>query len=289
MKCLIVFFSQTNSTKKIAKTIGKTIAAYNWDVDFKNIKYDKIDNLREYDMLGFGTPVYYYRLPFLVKDYLKSLPDLKNKVVFSFISYGSYYFDVPVKIENILKEKNTVNIGFFAARGVDKYLGYLKQGALFSDGHPNKRELTQAEKYARLLIESYELKSSLKNKYSYKSEAGKNVVYNCESLLTMRWLINNFYSSLFSSDESCIGCGKCVKECPLDNIVLNKRKRPEWGNNCELCLICEMVCPVQAINSAVDMKFFRPILKYNVKQAIKDGDINYTEIEYKDGKILKIK
>jgi len=289
MKCLIVFFSQTNSTKKIAKTIGKAIAAYNWDVDYKNIKYGKVDNLREYDMLGFGTPVYYYRLPFLVKDYLQSLPDLKNKAVFSFISYGSYYFDVPIKIGNILKEKNTVNNGFFAARGVDKYLGYLKQGVLFSEGHPNKRELTQAEKFARSLIKSFQLKSISENKYNYERETGKGVVYNCESILTMRWLINNFYSRLFSSSESCIGCGKCVEECPQDNIILDNRKRPKWGNGCELCLICEMVCPVQAVNSVVDMKIFQPILKYNVKQGIKDGDINYTEIEYKNGEILKIK
>src|SRR6056297_180092 len=105
MRCLIVFFSQTNSTKKIAEAIGEELAASDWDVDLINIKYDQVDNLKEYDLIGFGTPVYYYRLPFLVKDYLQSLPDLKNKAVFSFISYGSYFFDVPIKIGNVLKEK----------------------------------------------------------------------------------------------------------------------------------------------------------------------------------------
>jgi hypothetical protein len=50
-----------------------------------------------------------------------------------------------------------------------------------------------------------------------------------------------------------------------------------------------MVCPVQAVNSIVDMKIFQPILKYNVSQGIKDDEISYTEIEYKNGEIIKSK
>lgn len=48
-----------------------------------------------------------------------------------------------------------------------------------------------------------------------------------------------------------------------------------------------MVCPVQAVNSLVDMKVFQPMLKYNVRQGIEDDDINYTEVEYKNGDIIK--
>ena len=168
-------------------------------------------------------------------------------------------------------------------------MGYLKQGVLLSEGHPNQRELNQARKFARAVRKSYHLKSSTDNIYNYKIDSKKSFIYKCESLLTKRYFINNFYSRLFSSSDKCIGCGKCVEECPQDNIILDNRKRPKWGNGCELCLICEMVCPVQAVNSVVDMKIFQPILKYNVKQGIKDGDINYTEIEYKNGEILKIK
>lgn len=286
MKCLILFFSQTNSTKKIAESIGSELSASNWEVDLKNIKYDKPENITEYDLLGFGTPVYYYRLPFLVNDFLQSLPDLNNKAVFSFITYGSYFFDLPTQIKNILNEKNTIDLGFFAARGADKYLGYLKEGVLLSAGHPTKDELTQAKKFARSLTESFQLKSEAEKKVSYENKKG--LIYNFESLFTNRWLINNIYSSFFSSSNDCIGCGKCVEECPQDNIILGSRKRPKWGKSCELCFICEMLCPVQAVNSVVDMKIFEPILKYNVRQAIKDDEINYIKIEYKNGEIIKV-
>ncbi|MCF8001041.1 MAG: flavodoxin domain-containing protein [Halanaerobiales bacterium] len=184
MKCLIAYFSQTNSTRKIAESIGKELTVYDWEVDFKNIKEDKSVNIEEYDLFGFGTPVYYYRLPFLVKDFLQSLPDLKNKPVFSFITYGTYYFGVPVEINNILKEKSTHNIGFFAARGADKYLGYLKQGVLLSDGHPNKRELTQAKHFANSLLKYFQEESNSENIYKLKKENKKGIIYNFESLLT---------------------------------------------------------------------------------------------------------
>jgi len=39
MKCLIAYFSQTNSTKKIAESIGKELSYCDWKVKLVNIKY----------------------------------------------------------------------------------------------------------------------------------------------------------------------------------------------------------------------------------------------------------
>ena len=46
----------------------------------------------------------------------------------------------------------------------------------------------------------------------------------------------------------CIGCGKCVKVCPVDNI---QGTPPEWLHNgrCTSCLACYHYCPVHAINN----------------------------------------
>lgn len=47
--------------------------------------------------------------------------------------------------------------------------------------------------------------------------------------------------------DKCIGCGKCQKVCPVDNI---KGTPPEWIHNgrCTSCLACYHYCPVHAIN-----------------------------------------
>ena len=45
---------------------------------------------------------------------------------------------------------------------------------------------------------------------------------------------------------SCVGCGKCEKLCPLNNVKLVDQK-PVWYNQCTHCMACIGNCPVNAI------------------------------------------
>ena len=50
----------------------------------------------------------------------------------------------------------------------------------------------------------------------------------------------------FRATGACIGCGKCVELCPLNNIHLENGK-PVWGKNCTHCMACICHCPKEAI------------------------------------------
>ena len=50
----------------------------------------------------------------------------------------------------------------------------------------------------------------------------------------------------FYVKDSCIGCGKCEKLCPLNNIKMEDRK-PIWSNQCSHCMACIGNCPTAAI------------------------------------------
>ena|SRR5574344_1693233 len=51
----------------------------------------------------------------------------------------------------------------------------------------------------------------------------------------------------FKADEKCIGCRKCEKICPMDNICI-KDGKPVWNGKCMHCMACISICPVRAIN-----------------------------------------
>ncbi|MDE6267279.1 MAG: EFR1 family ferrodoxin [Muribaculaceae bacterium] len=53
-------------------------------------------------------------------------------------------------------------------------------------------------------------------------------------------------SGFHVSETTCISCGKCSRNCPMDNIEL-KGKFPVWGAVCAFCLRCYHGCPVHAI------------------------------------------
>lgn len=59
-----------------------------------------------------------------------------------------------------------------------------------------------------------------------------------------RWIITD---KKFHVNDSCIGCGKCEKVCPLHNITLTQG-RPQWHRNCTNCMACYHYCPTNAIH-----------------------------------------
>lgn len=50
----------------------------------------------------------------------------------------------------------------------------------------------------------------------------------------------------FRAGDGCVGCGRCVRACPLNNLQL-RDGRPVWGKRCTHCMACICHCPTEAI------------------------------------------
>ena len=89
MKTLIICFSQTNNTLKIAECIRTGIIETTGQCDFTSLNDVDTKSLLEYDLVGLGSPVFYYREPFNVRDFIESLPDLNGRHWFVFCTHGN--------------------------------------------------------------------------------------------------------------------------------------------------------------------------------------------------------
>ena len=284
-KCLIVYFSQGGTTAQVAESIATGLRKEKYEVDLCDIKEEQQPDLSRYDLLGIGSPVYVFRPPFIVTDYLNSLPDLGGLPTFTFILHGTYRFDTGKSIRRVLVRKGAKEAGYFHCRGADFWLGYLKEGYLFSPDHPTPEELSQAENFGSQVAGNVAGKP-----YSLTEEdRPPTLVYRLERFFMNRWFVEQVYSRMIKVDKkSCDACGLCMKMCPRANISEDKDGYPVWGRNCLLCLTCELKCPKDAITSPVSWPLIRLLMIYNVRRASRDPSLDYVRVTHSKGRTRRI-
>lgn len=152
MKALIVYCSNyKNNTEKIAHVLGDRI-----NCEIINIKDIKVLNLKDYDLIGFGSGVYKENLSTEIFRLVDKL-NLESKKVFVFSTSGvgmKFYNNSLIKL---LESKGATNIGSFACKGsfnakeftnvkIFDLIGRLSQG------HPNNKDFKMAESFIDELI-----------------------------------------------------------------------------------------------------------------------------------------
>ncbi|MBN1367784.1 MAG: flavodoxin domain-containing protein, partial [Dehalococcoidales bacterium] len=101
MKCIIVYFSQTGNTEKIARAIQAGVKKTAGHCDIVKMQEANPRRLYEYDLIGLGSPVIGL-VPGNVAIFIKNMSFLGGKHIFSFCSHGThpemYYPDIVRKL-----------------------------------------------------------------------------------------------------------------------------------------------------------------------------------------------
>lgn len=62
--------------------------------------------------------------------------------------------------------------------------------------------------------------------------------------------------------DGCIGCGTCVSTCPTDVLRMSangRRAEIRWAEDCQVCHLCQVYCPVDAI-TVTDQRAVVPVM-----------------------------
>jgi len=148
MNTAVVYFSSHHqNTKKIAKVLAGGLKA-------KLFKFTdaKVNDMKKYDLIGFGSGIYFMKHSQLILDFVDSLPMQKGKKAFIFSTSGSGFDRLAHRdLRKKLVAKSFNVVGEFACRGYDNY-GLLRYIGGINKSRPNGKDQANAVKFAKSLI-----------------------------------------------------------------------------------------------------------------------------------------
>jgi len=144
---LILFSYHHNNTEKIAKTFAKVL-----DAQIKSPEEVKPEGLQDYDLIGFGSGIYYRKHHKVLLEFVENLPPVKNKKAFIFSTSGSTRKVTKnhLKLREKLESNGYIIVDEFNCAGFDT-VGPLRLFGGIKKGRPNEQDLKDAEEFAKNL------------------------------------------------------------------------------------------------------------------------------------------
>ncbi|MFC1716984.1 EFR1 family ferrodoxin [Candidatus Poribacteria bacterium] len=241
MKILLMYFSATENTAKMAKVVKEGFMELGAEVDEYDItshsdRQAEID-LKQYQAMVLGAPIHSRRAPKVVREWLRTL-DGKGKKCSMFFTYGGFgAHPAHYSTRQILEEqgfavvssaeflgKHTFNLGGWKA---------LADRPDASDFHVAKEYVTKTHK--RFTGEDTNTLGELE-----KTEHGEEQLDVFE---TFRFRV---LTKLPTRDgEDCSMCMLCEESCPVGAMDAEAGQAEE--GKCIACLRCVADCPDDAL------------------------------------------
>ncbi|MHA1377417.1 MAG: EFR1 family ferrodoxin [Candidatus Helarchaeota archaeon] len=266
MNVLIIYFSQTGGTLKIAKMIEKGIINSGNDCELVNIiKEVDTKDLNDFDIIGLGSPTFLYREPINIRNYIKNMNKVDGKHCFIFSTHGSCIGNQFYFMSEGLKEKGYIIIGAYDSYSDSSIQFY--PSPMHTSGHPDEKELEEARIFGEKICD-----------LSLKIKNGELDLIPKFELITKTWWARD--SNMFTLEllrkispvfkintELCTKCHFCQDNCPGDAIDVDADPPEIQKEGCIFCWFCEKACPEGAIEA--DWTFMKQSAKGNLKKYIK--------------------
>ncbi len=252
MRSLIVYYSQTGNTRKVAQAVHRGLSAVAGSCEILPVKEVDPASLEAYELIGLGTPVWNGGEPPNVRRFLLRVPEQQGTHLFSFNTHGvmpELYF--PSMVRKLMAK------GFTVIGTKDWYGDCIIQtfpSPYFTGGHPDDIDLQEAHEFGRAMGER-----------SRRIAQGETDLIPSvpEHVLTPQLLAlvefyrsgHNAHGRLTYDPEKCNypKCRLCVDNCLMGYIDFSSspRRYGSEGDACDMwmgCTFCENICPTGAIS-----------------------------------------
>ena len=232
---MILYFSGTGNSRYAAELLSEQLNEELLDLG-KRIKSGEKSPISSARPWVFISPVYGWQLPHIFTDYLRAIELLGDKRAYFVLTCGSDIGGAGRYLAELCREKGLVYQGVLEVVMPENYI------ALFPV--PEEQEAAQIiERAVPVLRQGADWIAQDRAFSPQKEGMADHIKSGFINWAFYRLVIK---ADPFYAKDSCIGCGKCVENCPLNNMRLCDQ-RPVWGKHCTHCMACICGCPTQAI------------------------------------------
>ena len=240
MKIIVIYFSQTGSTKKVAEAIYSGIKAATGQCEITALRDADARRMAEFDLIGLGCPVFEFKTPANFKAFIESIPNLEGKHCFLFATHGLDRGMIFRDMGEVLLQKELIVIGYHSCYGEVRMPSIPRP--YFTDGHPDIFDLKEAADFGKEMVERSLRVSQGERGLIPDILSMKERLFPPEPSVEMKL-----------NEEKCRYpiCRLCVDNCPVegcidlsqDPVVFAKEEK------CLNCYFCWKICPNGAIEA----------------------------------------
>ena len=232
---MILYFSGTGNSKYVAKRIADALGDEILNLNDR-IKASDTSLVETGERVIIVTPTYAWRIPRVVRDWLRKTELRGAKQVWFVMTCGSEIGNADKYNRELCTEKRLSCMGTAQIVMPENYI------AMFSAPQADEARQIVAKAEPSIdraiaAIQSNQPFAPTRNKLYDRLMSGpvNPIFYKCF-----------VKADAFTVSEACIGCGQCAKRCPMNNVTI-KDGKPVWGRNCTHCMACICYCPKEAI------------------------------------------
>lgn len=237
MKVLLIYYTGTYNTRYLTDKVEAEFVRRGHEVDRVEINCDTpVKDVSEYDLLGFGYPIYGFNSPLPFNRYTKKLNVRAGQAFFIYKNSGETLAMNNASSRILLRRmqrKGAVLKG--------EYHFVMPYNIHFPFEKDFVREILDYDnKLLRIMM--YRLEHGIVQRIE------SNLLYDAAAaavgIQKAGGAINSFLYRV--DEEKCIQCGLCVKNCPEKNIRFEEG-RVKFGHRCDMCMRCSFYCPQDAV------------------------------------------